>query len=180
MFSKVLIANRGEIAVRVIRTLRKMGIKSVAVCSTADRDALHVKMADEHVCIGDPPPLSSYLNMQAIIKAALDTGAEAIHPGYGFLSENPEFARKVQEAGLVFIGPDPYASETMGNKTRARKKLLKKRRTGQNRLLVMPQFTLRNMCQILTTSRFRYLPIIMEIPYTFLKENVPSREDIKK
>ncbi len=121
MFKKVLIANRGEIAVRVIRTLRKMGITSVAVCSTADKDALHVKMADEHYCIGDPPPLSSYLNMQAIIKAALDSGAEAIHPGYGFLSENPEFARKVQEAGLVFIGPDPFASETMGNKTKARK-----------------------------------------------------------
>ena len=121
MFEKVLIANRGEIAVRVIRTLRKMGITSVAVCSTADKDALHVKMADEHYCIGDPPPLSSYLNMQAIIKAALDSGAEAIHPGYGFLSENPDFARKVQEAGLVFIGPDPFASETMGNKTKARK-----------------------------------------------------------
>ncbi len=121
MFKKVLIANRGEIAVRIIRTLRKMNIKSVAVCSTADRDALHVKMADEHYCIGDPPPVSSYLNMQAIIKAAIDSGAEAVHPGYGFLAENPEFARKVQEAGLVFIGPDPFASETMGNKTRARK-----------------------------------------------------------
>ena len=121
MFEKVLVANRGEIAVRIMRTLRKMGISPVAVCSTADRDALHVRVADEHQCIGDPPPLSSYLNMQAIIKAALDSGAEAIHPGYGFLSENPEFARKVQEAGLVFIGPDPFASETMGNKTRARK-----------------------------------------------------------
>ena len=121
MFNKILIANRGEIAVRIIRTAKKLGIKTVAVCSVADKDALHVKMADEHVCIGDPPPVSSYLNIQAILNAAKEKKVDAIHPGYGFLSENPEFAEKVKKAGMVFIGPSELASKTMGNKTVARK-----------------------------------------------------------
>ena len=121
MFNKILIANRGEIAVRIIKTAKKLGIKTVAVCSTADKDALHVKMADEHVCIGDPAPTSSYLNIQAILNAAIEKKVDAIHPGYGFLSENPDFSDKVNEAGMIFIGPSKFASNTMGNKTTARK-----------------------------------------------------------
>ena len=107
MFKKVLIANRGEIALRVIRACRELGIASVAVHSTADADALHVKFADESVCIGPPPATQSYLNMPAIISAAEVTGADAIHPGYGFLSENADFAEMSQGCGLTLIGPPP-------------------------------------------------------------------------
>jgi acetyl-CoA carboxylase biotin carboxylase subunit len=121
MFSKVLIANRGEIAVRVIAACRELGIATVAVHSQADSDCLHVKLADEAVCIGPPPSDGSYLNVTSVISAAEITGAEAIHPGYGFLAENPHFAEVTSECGLVFIGPPPDAMRLMGNKSEARR-----------------------------------------------------------
>lgn len=120
MFRKVLIANRGEIAVTVIRACREMGIRTVAVCSEADKDALHVQLADESVCIGPASSKDSYLNMQAILSACLTTGAEAIHPGFGFLSENPIFARLCEKCQIKFIGPSAQIMELMGNKANAR------------------------------------------------------------
>ena len=117
---RVLVANRGEIAVRVMRTCRERGIETVAVYSDADRTMPHVRMADASVCIGPPPPRESYLRIEAIIAAALSSGADAIHPGYGFLSENPAFAEAVENAGLVFIGPSADSIRAMGEKTRAR------------------------------------------------------------
>lgn len=120
MFKKILIANRGEIACRVIRACREMKIKTVAVYSEADNNALHVRMADEAYLIGAPPSAESYLRAEKVIGVAKKTGAEAIHPGYGFLSENAEFVRKVTEAGIVFIGPSPEAMEAMGGKISAR------------------------------------------------------------
>jgi acetyl-CoA carboxylase biotin carboxylase subunit len=120
MFKKILIANRGEIALRVIRTAREMGIKTVAVYSTADRDSLHVRFADEAVCIGPPPSKESYLNMSRIIAAAEITNADAIHPGYGFLSENAKFSRICQEHGIKFIGALPEQIEAMGDKATAK------------------------------------------------------------
>jgi acetyl-CoA carboxylase biotin carboxylase subunit len=122
---KILIANRGEIALRVMRSAREMGIKTVAVYSAADRDALHVRYADEAVYIGEAPSSQSYLVGEKIISACLKTGAEGIHPGYGFLSENPAFARQVREAGLILIGPSPEAMEVMGNKLSAKAAALK-------------------------------------------------------
>ncbi|MGB2579785.1 acetyl-CoA carboxylase biotin carboxylase subunit [Elusimicrobium simillimum] len=119
-FNKVLIANRGEIAVRICRTLKEMGIKSVAVYSEADRDSLHVRAADEAVCIGPAPSRESYLNIDAIVSAAKITNADAVHPGYGFLSENPKFSAAVSKAGIVFIGPTPDAIEQLGVKSAAR------------------------------------------------------------
>ncbi len=121
MFSKVLIANRGEIACRVIRTCKNMGIKTVAVYSEADRDTLHVQMADEAHLLGESPPRHSYLNISRIIDIARVSGAQAIHPGYGFLSQNPAFARACQEASIAFIGPSPQVMEQMGDKVKARK-----------------------------------------------------------
>jgi len=120
MFSKVLIANRGEIAMRVIRACRELGIKTVAVHSDVDADALHVRFADEAICIGPAPSASSYLNVPNIISAAEITAADAIHPGYGFLSENAEFAKVVERCRLKFIGPTPAAMERWGDKVRAR------------------------------------------------------------
>ena len=125
MFRKILIANRGEIACRVMRTAKRMGIRCVAVYSDADRGALHVKLADESVRIGPPAAAESYLNIEAIIGAAKKTGAEAIHPGYGFLSENEDFAAACKKAGIVFIGPTPEAIAAMGDKSAA-KRLMEK------------------------------------------------------
>ncbi|MEW5782951.1 MAG: acetyl-CoA carboxylase biotin carboxylase subunit [Pseudomonadota bacterium] len=121
MFKKILIANRGEIACRVIKTCRKMGIATVAVYSEADRDALHVELADEAVCIGPAPSKDSYLVMDKIIAACKQTGAEAVHPGYGFLSENAEFSRRLEEAGIVFIGPKHESVAKMGDKIESKK-----------------------------------------------------------
>ena len=121
MFKKILIANRGEIACRVIKTARKMGIATVAVYSEADKDAMHVTMADESVCIGPPPSKESYLVMDKIIAACKQTGAEAVHPGYGFLSENATFSRRLEEEGIVFIGPKHYSVEQMGDKIASKK-----------------------------------------------------------
>ncbi len=121
MFKKVLIANRGEIALRIIRACREMGIQSVVVHSTADANAMAVRLADESVCIGPAASKDSYLNIQSILSAAAVTGAEAIHPGYGFLSENAQFARMVEEHGFVFIGPKPEHIDTMGDKVQAKK-----------------------------------------------------------
>lgn len=120
MFRKILIANRGEIAVRIIRACRELGVRCVAVYSTADRNSLHAQIADESVCIGPPATKDSYLNMNAIIQAALNTGAEAIHPGFGFLSENAEFARLCEKYGLVFIGPSYESIEMLGDKAVAK------------------------------------------------------------
>lgn len=120
MFNKILIANRGEIALRVIRTCREMGIKTVAVYSTADRESLHVRFADEAVCIGPPPSKESYLSMPSIISAAEITNADAIHPGYGFLSENSRFSQICTDHGIKFIGPTPYMIDCMGDKATAK------------------------------------------------------------
>lgn len=124
MFQKILIANRGEIALRVIRTCQKLGIKTVAVYSEADQQALHVRQADEAYCIGKPRVHESYLNIDAIIDVAKRANAEAIHPGYGLLSENSEFSRRCKEEGLVFIGPSPEVIHAMGNKIEARKTMI--------------------------------------------------------
>jgi acetyl-CoA carboxylase biotin carboxylase subunit len=121
MFSKVLIANRGEIAVRIIAACRELGVATVAIHSEADRDCLHAKLADQSVCIGPAPSDASYLNITAVMAAAEITGADAIHPGYGFLAENAHFAEVTRECGLTFIGPPPDAIRLMGNKAQARR-----------------------------------------------------------
>ncbi len=120
MFQKILIANRGEIAVRIIRACRNMGIRSVAVYSKEDKDSLHVQLADQRICIGEGPARNSYLNMERIVTAARNMGADAIHPGFGFLSENAEFVRLCEANGLTFIGPKADVIDSMGNKSHAR------------------------------------------------------------
>lgn len=132
MFKRILIANRGEIAVRIIRACHEMGIETIAIYSTEDRDSLHVKLATESVCIGPGKPSDSYLNMAKVINAALLTKAEAIHPGYGFLSENQEFVDLLDQCGLVFIGPRKESISLMGNKSRARELMIK------NKIPVVP------------------------------------------
>jgi acetyl-CoA carboxylase biotin carboxylase subunit len=124
MFKKILIANRGEIALRIQRACRELGVKAVMVYSEADRDAKYVKLADEAVCIGPAPSALSYLNMPAIISAAEVTDAEAIHPGYGFLSENADFAERVEKSGFVFIGPTPESIRIMGDKVSAKQAMI--------------------------------------------------------
>lgn len=125
MIKRLLIANRGEIAVRIIRACRELGIETVAVYSTVDKENLHVKMADKAICIGPAPSSKSYLDSNAIITAALRTGCQAVHPGVGFLSENADFARKIEKAGLIWIGPNPETIEMLGDKVQARATALK-------------------------------------------------------
>ena len=125
MFKRILIANRGEIAVRIIRACREMNIETVAVYSEADKESLHVKLATKSVCIGPAKATESYLNINAIINAALITHAEAIHPGFGFLSENSDFARACRANGIKFIGPTPEAIDLLGNKASARRMMIK-------------------------------------------------------
>ena len=125
MFKKILIANRGEIALRVIRTCREMGIKTVAVYSTADKDSLHVRFADEAVCIGKPASMDSYLNIPHIMAAAEITNADAIHPGYGFLAENAKFSQICADHGIKFIGPTPSMINNMGDKITAKETMIK-------------------------------------------------------
>lgn len=124
MFEKILIANRGEIALRIQRACRELGIKTVVVHSEADREAKYVRLADESVCIGPAPSRESYLNMPAIISAAEVTDSEAIHPGYGFLSENADFADRVEKSGFVFIGPRPDTIRLMGDKVSAKRAMI--------------------------------------------------------
>src|SRR5690606_34984007 len=122
---KLLVANRGEIALRIIRSAKELGIQTVAIYSEADRNSLHVKQADEAYCIGPPPSSESYLLGDKIIEASKLLGVDAIHPGYGFLSENAGFAQKVMGAGLIFVGPSPEAIEIMGNKLAAKQAVTK-------------------------------------------------------
>ena len=125
MFDKIVIANRGEIAMRIQRACREMGIKTVVVHSEADRDAKYVKLADESVCIGPASSAKSYLNMPAIISAAEVTDAQAVHPGYGFLAENADFAERVEKSGFTFIGPTPTSIRQMGDKVTAKQAMIK-------------------------------------------------------
>ncbi len=156
MFKKILVANRGEIAVRVMRSAREMGIKTVAVYSDADRDAFHVKYADEAYYIGKSPSAESYLNMDKIIEVAKKSGAEAIHPGYGFLSENAEFSQRCKEVGIVFIGPEPYAITTMGDKITARKTMEK---AG---VPVVPGATIEDESKLFETAEKIGFPIMIK------------------
>ncbi|HYB90138.1 MAG TPA: acetyl-CoA carboxylase biotin carboxylase subunit [Candidatus Binataceae bacterium] len=158
MFKRVLIANRGEIAVRVIRACRELGIETVAVYSEADRTALHVRQADYAVLVGPPPVSLSYLNVERILEAARSTGADAVHPGYGFFSENAGFARAIEDAGLVWIGPPPDAIERMGDKVEARKVM------AAAGVPIVPGSpgTLENEGQVLAVARELGFPIMVK------------------
>lgn len=158
MFEKVLIANRGEIAVRIVRACQELGIRAVAAYSQADRDSLAVRLADEAVCIGPPAPARSYLNPSALISAALITGCDAIHPGYGFLSENPYFAEICAECKLTFVGPSPEAIRLMGDKAVARQTM---RAAG---LPVIPgsDGTLRSLDEALELARTIGYPVLLK------------------
>ena len=134
MFDKILIANRGEIALRVLRACKELGIPTVAVHSTADEDAMHVRLADESVCIGPPPAKDSYLNIPALLSACEITGADAVHPGYGFLSENARFAEILGEHNVHFIGPRPEHIRLMGDKIAAKRAALAARHSDRSRL----------------------------------------------
>src|SRR5919108_4297448 len=123
MFNRVLIANRGEVAVRVIRALHELGIEAVAIYSTADEDALHTRLADRAIRIGPPAASASYLNIPSVVAAAVTTGCEAVHPGYGFLAEHPAFVRACEESALVFVGPPAEVMERMGDKIRAKEEM---------------------------------------------------------
>src|SRR5512137_865008 len=125
MFQKILVANRGEIALRIICACKELGISTVAVYSEADRNSLHVRFADQAVCIGPPKSIDSYLNIPAVISAAEITGADAIHPGYGFLAENANFVEQVEKSGFTFIGPNSETIHTMGDKISAIKSMTK-------------------------------------------------------
>ena len=125
MFKKILIANRGEIAVRIIKACQELGVNTVAIYSDVDKKAPHVQLADEAVCLGDPTPVQSYLNIPKIIKIAREVKAEAIHPGYGFLAENPDFAHSCNDIGIKFIGPTPKVISLMGDKIAAKKTMQK-------------------------------------------------------
>ena len=138
MIQKVLIANRGEIALRILRACRALDIATVAVHSTAERDLKHVRLADESVCIGGPPSAESYLNIPAIISAAEVTDADAIHPGFGFLSENADFAERVEESGFRFIGPRAETIRLMGDKVSAIEAMKKSRRALRPRFRWAP------------------------------------------
>jgi acetyl-CoA carboxylase biotin carboxylase subunit len=158
MFSKILIANRGEIALRIHRACKELGIQTVAVHSSADVDAMHVKLADESVCIGPPPSSQSYLNVTAIMAAAEITDTEAIHPGYGFLSENPEFSEIVKASGLTYIGADPDVIRLMGDKVRARRAMI------EAGVPVVPgtETVLRDENQALLAARRVGFPVILK------------------
>src|ERR1700691_2863329 len=124
MFKKLLVANRGTIAIRIIRACRELGIQTIAIYSTADKDSLHIRMADESVCIGPASTEDSYLNIPSIVSAAMTYGADAVHPGYGFLSENGDFAEACKRSGLNFVGPQARHIRLMGDKPRARRIML--------------------------------------------------------
>ena len=160
MLDKIVIANRGEIALRILRACREMGIKTVAVHSTADNNLKHVLLADETVCIGPPPSTSSYLNMPAIISAAEVTDATGIHPGYGFLSENADFAERVESSGFTFIGPKASAIRLMGDKVTAIAAMKKRRgplrardRTGRSVTIPTKTCVLRSRSATRSSSR---------------------------
>ena len=159
MFNKVLIANRGAIACRVIRTLKKLGIQSVAVYSEADRDSLHVTLADEAVFIGDAPASQSYLNVDKILEVAKYTGAQAIHPGYGFLSENADFSQRVEESGFVFIGPTADSIRIMGDKVAAKQAMI---RAGVPTVPGSPEALGDDPQEILRMARAIKFPVIIK------------------
>ncbi len=161
MFKRILIANRGEIALRIIRACKELGIKTVSVYSTADKESVHVKLADKSICIGPPPPAKSYLNIDNIISAALNTGCDAVHPGYGFLAENAKFVEKCLENDLVFIGPPVEAISLAGNKSEAVTVMRK------NKIPVIPGSTgnVQNVREALKLSKRLGYPVIVKASF---------------
>ena len=157
MFKKILIANRGEIALRILRACRELNIKTVAINSEADENAMHVRLADESICVGPSPAQLSYLNIPAIITAATMTNVDAIHPGYGFLSENQRFAEIIEEHGYAFIGPKSKHIEIMGNKIKAKQIM------EQSGVPTVPGiYNVKNMDQIIEFINNNKLPIIIK------------------